>query len=460
MKRYIFFFQIMFCMLGAFFQPALALDINTIQVLDIETAQKIALADNPSLAAAEDRVRQARERVLQARAAYWPRLDATASGARAWLSDSAYESSLASARIFDPAARVDDPEDYYKTGITATWLLFDGFERKFSNASARYGEKESEWAKAEARRLLLSSVAMSYYGAQLARENIAIAKANEAFNQRQVEDAKARQRIGTGSLSDVLNFEVQINAAKAELINAKQEYEVALFGLAAILGISDAKLPPHLELAPLGPETSAELDSPAHESLITYARACRPDIRQKNFALRRATSDIGLARARFYPTLNLSASAEGERAGSASFEEDDFGNTVSLNLSYNLFAGGANMAQLREARHKKAEAEKNLKQTQISVTSEVRRSIAKLEAAQKQMSLQRLNADLVRQNRDLVEKEYAAGQTSLVRLNEAQRDLITAQGRLALALVSLRQAWHDLEVSTGRILLASEGEKE
>lgn len=52
----------------------------------------------------------------------------------------------------------------------------------------------------------------------------------------------------------------------------------------------------------------------------------------------------------------------------------------------------------------------------------------------------------------MVEKEYAAGQVSLVRLNEAQRDLTTARSRLALALASLQQAWFNLETDTGRIL--------
>jgi hypothetical protein len=60
--------------------------------------------------------------------------------------------------------------------------------------------------------------------------------------------------------------------------------------------------------------------------------------------------------------------------------------------------------------------------------------------------------DLVQRTRDLVEKEYNAGQGSLVRLNEAQRDLTTAQSNLALALVGLRQAWVELETRTGNIL--------
>jgi hypothetical protein len=43
-----------------------------------------------------------------------------------------------------------------------------------------------------------------------------------------------------------------------------------------------------------------------------------------------------------------------------------------------------------------------------------------------------------------------------VRLNEAQRDLITAQSRLASALVSLRQGWQNLEAITSEILVPFE----
>ena len=84
--------------------------------------------------------------------------------------------------------------------------------------------------------------------------------------------------------------------------------------------------------------------------------------------------------------------------------------------------------------------------------------MASLRSAKDQLLLQRENAELVRRNRDLVEKEYATGQTSLVRLNEAQRNLIQARGRLALARVSLRQARQGLKAATGEILAPFEVE--
>jgi len=96
--------------------------------------------------------------------------------------------------------------------------------------------------------------------------------------------------------------------------------------------------------------------------------------------------------------------------------------------------------------------DRSLAAAEIEVASDVRQAIESLEASQDNLKLQRANADYVQRNRDLVEKGYAAGQASLVRLNEAQRDLIEARARLALARVSLRQAWHDLRTATAETL--------
>lgn len=431
-------------------------NLNTIQILDLKTAKKIALAENPSLAAAQARVRQAKQRVLQAHSTYWPQIDAGVSASRVSLSDNDYQTNLTYARLFDPNATINDPEDYYKGELTANWVLFNGFERKFSNAAARYGKGQSESAQKDSKRLLLSSVAGAYFAAQLALENIAIAKADDVFNQQKLIEAKARRRLGSGSLSDELNFEIRVNSARAKRINAEKVYEAAMYGLAAILGVPGAVFPSTLQLAKLEHETPEELLSPVPELLVSYAQSHRPDVLQGEFSLKQAISEIKIARAKFFPTINLLATMEGYRTENASFENEDFGSTIAINLSYNLFSGGANRAKLREAKHKKVEAEKVLEDIRLQVSSEVRASVAKLNSAQKELILQRSNADLVRQNRDLVAEEYTAGLDSLVRLNEAQRDLISAQKRLALALVSLRLAWHNLETDTGRILISFE----
>jgi outer membrane protein TolC len=210
-----------------------------------------------------------------------------------------------------------------------------------------------------------------------------------------------------------------------------------------------------MELESLGPETQDELISPDPQSLIQYALDHRPDMLQNDYQLKQMEANVGSARAGFYPTISLSGSIEGDKAGSTEFEREDFGKTIGISLSYPLFAGGYNRAKLREAKSGMKEAQRNLESTKINVKSEVESAISGLKSAQEQLLLQRSNAELVLKARDLVEKEYAAGQVSLVRLNEAQRDLVTAQSRLALSLVSMRLAWENLRAGTAQILEAS-----
>ena len=436
--------------------PGAPMDIAVLQeldVLDLETAQRIALASSPTLVAAAERVNQAGARVQQARAAYWPTLDAEGAATRVDLSNNDEEAQREQLRLFNPNASVDNPEDYYRASLVASWTVFDGFRRHFSNLLADYGEDASEAALVESQRLLLSAVADSYYIAQLALKRIAIADADEAFNQRQLEEARARYRVGTGSLSDMLNFEVAVNAARSSRNDFSREYQIALVGLAALMGVPDADLPAGMGLASLKTVTEEEMMAPDPAEHLDYALLHRPDIRQSESLLNQSEAGVGIARSRFYPSMQLAGSLDGERANSARFEGDDFGNTIGLYLTYRLYSGGERRARLAEAKYQQREAEENLLAVKIDVAADVQEAVNNVKSAQFELELQRRNAALVLENRDLVEKEYQAGQASLVRLNEAQRDLNQAQGRLALARVGLHQALKNLNASTGRILL-------
>ncbi|MGD9222991.1 MAG: TolC family protein [Desulfobacteraceae bacterium] len=439
--------------------PSSATDLENIKVLDLQTAARIALEDNPSLAAAQARVGQAREAVRQARSTYWPRFDLTASQTRVDLSDNAFASQAAIYQAFNLDAPISNPEDYYQVGVTASWLIFDGFTRWFNLAAAKHGEQSSAAARNDARRLLLQAVSSAFVSAQLSLENVAIAKADEAFNQRQLTEAKLRHEVGTGALSDVLNFEVKANSAQSDRIVAERAYETSRIGLAALLGIKSARLPEDTQLEGLEEASAAELEMPQPDQLLEEAYNRRPDLMQNVWVVRQAEADVKAKRGSYFPTISLAASYDGENTDDFGFESDDFGTSVGVNLSYNIFAGGLFHARHQEAKMRLREAEKGRENVKINVTSEVQTTTQRLLSAQKQLLLQRTNARLVQKNRDLVEKEYKAGVGSLVRLNEAQRDLTAAQVRLAAAQVALRQAWYDLWSATGQIetqLVASE----
>ena len=123
-----------------------------------------------------------------------------------------------------------------------------------------------------------------------------------------------------------------------------------------------------------------------------------------------------------------------------------------MRIQYDIFVGGRRKAQVHESEAVNQEFKRIQDGQIIAVTSEVRETLATLNTAQKLLVLQEETTKLVEQNRSLVEKEYNAGQGSLVRLNQAQRDLISQQASYALARVSLRQSWINLHTATGAIL--------
>ncbi|MFH1152896.1 MAG: TolC family protein [Pseudomonadota bacterium] len=407
--------------------------------ITLDEAFETALKGNPSMAAAKARIERAEEAIRQARASYYPTVSLTGSATRQRLSDT----SMATL----PSGS-SQGETYYGTGITGQWVLFSGFSTRYLEQAAALARDQTRSGLEDTRRLLLASVADAYFSAQLALQNRIIAQADRQFNQRLLTEADIKLQVGTGSLSDVLNFRIKVNAADIEMENATFQYDVARVALAALLGIRepDAKLP---EPAVLVDEQAHEMETPDLSSLVETALSSRPDIRSSALGLQASRAELGAARSAYYPVLSIQGSLDADRSGGPGVDSGDISNTVSLVASYPIFEGWKTSAAVSGANAAVKEAEKNLDSLETQTVAGVRSAVSTVVTTQKQLALLKTSAELTRQTRDLVEQEYLAGSTSLVRLNEAQKEMTTSQGRLALGLVTLRQAWYSLKAQTG-----------
>ena len=440
-------FPILFILL--FSMPAIAAEPDSDKmILNLETAQHIALAENPSLAAAAERVEQALQQREQARALYYPRVDLDGGAGWSRLSESAVV-----VQNQQQSIEFDRNQERYQLSLGASWVVFDGFARKFTNLIAEYGFQGSGLARRDGQRILLQLVAESYYNAHLNLYSRQIAEADMAFNGQQLEDAQIRYEQGAGPLSNVLNFKVQINRAKTDLLVAERDYAVSLYTLAALLGYEDGRLPQNAELAQLRLIEPSEFRAPTFEEMFSKAVQYRPDLLQLQVQLEQREAEIGRARSTYYPTIGLNGLVSGERSEDIFLEEDDFGASIGLSLSYNLYRGGGDKARILESEAAQRETLRIYQDLKNQVTKEVRQAGTNLQLAQQQLELQRATTELVEQTRDLVSDGYNAGQESLVRLNEAQRDVVRTQSNLALALVGLYRFRYSLLTVTGESLL-------
>jgi len=151
----------------------------------------------------------------------------------------------------------------------------------------------------------------------------------------------------------------------------------------------------------------------------------------------------------FWTGTNPVASARTQSINETAIREDEIITTVGVNVALNLFSGGRRIARVLEAKHARREAEYRITETELKIVGEVRQALLDLQTAQQVLILQRGAAEFVEKNRDLVVKEYDAGRAMLVRLNQAQRDLVQAQGQLAQARVALQRSWAALRAATG-----------
>ena len=421
-------------------------DISSVKVLDLQTAQRIALKANPGIQAAEARLAQARAGVEQARAAWWPRLDATGALGRTRLSDTEFS-------VLQRSGGSDQSFDFSTAGLHATWVLFDGFFRSFKLEQMEFNEKSSLAAHQNSQRLLLSAVAKAFLNAQLVLTRIGIAEVDRKFYEQQVQDATNRFEVGTASRGAILNFKVQLNSAMTDLLSNKREYEAALYGLAALLGLEDGKFPETVRLAELDKDCRPAGDGETDiQKMIDDALNIRPDLHSLSMQAQLAETEVGQAKSLYWPRIFLAGSVNGATQEDYTLSGDDFGNSISVNLAWNLYSAGENRAKITAAEQRKREIIFSMADLRNQVASVIRQEIALVAAAREQVELQQKSVLLVEENRQLAQGEYDAGAASLVRLNEAQRDLTTTYGRLAQARVNYQLARQRLLSATGQNL--------
>jgi outer membrane protein TolC len=247
----------------------------------------------------------------------------------------------------------------------------------------------------------------------------------------------------------VLNFEVAVGAARTMLLRAEREHEAARIALATLMALPEAMLPPEVQVAPLPDETPDLMRAPDADELVARALDQRPDLRQSAYAVQRSEAAVRGRYAEFSPQVGAFVRHEAQRFNGTDIRSEDFSTAAGVNVQYDIFTGGRRLARVREAKHARRESELRLRETELTVTSEVRQALLDVRTAQQQLVLQRTTLESVRRNRDLVARSYEAGKETLVRLNMAQRDLVRAESQLALARVELQRAWFDLRSVTG-----------
>ncbi|MGH7823617.1 MAG: efflux transporter outer membrane subunit [Candidatus Binatia bacterium] len=388
---------------------------------DLNGLMKVALTQNLDLQAALHRVEQARAQTKVAGAALWPSLNAGGG-----LSRNSDESS------------VESPW----RGVTTLSYELDLWGKNRSQATAaNYRVAASQYDR-EALWLVVAADTAAFYTRVLGfNERIRIAETNLKNAEEILRIIEARFRAGSVSALEVSQQRLAVNDIRAALTALREQRATTLNALAILLGQAPQNLnAPKTVLASVAmPEVS--LTPPA--SLLT----ARPDIQSAEAGLLAANADIGVARAAFFPSLQLGVDSSIAAAGLA--HPANAALSLASNVLAPIFSGGRLTGNLESVTARQRELAAQYQKTVLTAFREVEDALAALQGSGEQEVLAGESVKEAQNAYTIAKARFDAGAIDYLTLLEAQRSLSQAEDGEIVATVAELEAFIQLRKALG-----------
>ena len=285
----------------------------------------------------------------------------------------------------------------------------------------------SEYTAQNTRLTMIAELSTAWVTLAADNSNLALAQQTMASAADSLKIVQRQQQIGTAAATDVssaMSVYQQARASVASYQTLVMQDKNAI-NLLAGQTVADSLLPGTLES--LGENTITLVPAGVASSVLLK----RPDIQEAEHNLLSANANIGAARANFFPTISLTASAGvGSDSLSSLFSHGMSVWSFAPSISLPLFSGGSNMAKLRYAEAEKKGLIATYEKTIQSAFKDVADALARRQTLGEQLDAQRQYVAAEQQTFDVAMKRYQAGVGDYLTALTAQRTLWSAQQTL------------------------------
>ena len=326
-------------------------------------------------------------------------------------------------------------QSQYSVNVGVAAYELDLFGRISSlKQSALESYLATEEARHSARITLVAEVANAYLTLMADRENLRISRETLSAQQESVDLVKGRFDLGLSSELDLSQARVALETARANQARYQRRVAADRNALAVLVG------------APLPSLHGEDLEDPAVASLPEVPAALpsavlrqRPDIQRAEHALRAANANIGAARAAFFPSISLTASA-GTASSELSglFESGSRAWSFSPSISLPIFSGGRNRANLDVAKVRRDQNVARYEQAIQTAFQEVADALAARDSLADEERAQTALVNATERSLTLAEARYKEGADDYLAVLDARRELLSArQQRVSVTLDKL-----------------------
>ena len=427
--------------------------VHAQQPLPLRSAVETALEHNPELRAAGEDEKAAAARAGESRAAWYPRLDFSQGFTRSDNPVYVFGTLLTQRRFtaadFDLSQlNTPHPLDNFDTRFSANMTLFDSGRTWLRTRVAERQKTAADYELEQARQDLILRVVQSYFGAVVAREDLAAAQDALKTAKSNRERIAAFEHAGQVVTSDLLSAEVFEAQARDREIRAENAAEVAQLNLAREVGVDAAALgTPSAELGEPGAisGTMADWEKEAMDG--------RPLLRAVELHADAANKGAKLAKAEFGPTVGLFSQFERDALTLGGGSGTNW--TAGVRLDWNIFAGGADRYRVAEAAAEKRKAEDHLEWARSGVRLELRSAYLESGAAAARAAAAKQSATQAQESLRIIENRYQAGLVTITELLRAQQAVVEARTRYIAAVGDWYAARAGLERAAGKLTVDS-----
>ncbi|MFQ6573433.1 TolC family outer membrane protein [Pseudomonas sp. UM16] len=322
-------------------------------------------------------------------------------------------------------------------------MVFDGFA-----TSSEVGRQQAT-VNSRAYSLLGSSertaltVAQVYLDVLTRREMVRLAEDNLRSHERIYDQIKLRTSRGVGRLADLDQAEARLAQARNNLITEQTNLADAKTNYLSVVGQMPDELSPPAPFIDLLP---ANLDE-ARQQMIESS----PILRSAESDIAAAEKQYDAAKSTFYPRFDaeLGRTADNDIDGMNGHNNEW---QAMLRMSFNLYAGGSNKADLESKSYLTNQALDIRNNALRQLNEELGLAWNALDNANAQLPIAQQYVDYSNNVRSAYQKQFSLGERTLLDLLDSENELFTAQRRLTEVKNSQVFTQYRIKATIGQLL--------
>jgi len=377
--------------------------------MNLSQAVSVGVMTNPEYGVVAASRRATDEELNQAKALWLPSIDLR--------TDGGYE------YTDDPGTRAgtgDDDESTfrYDSSLTLTQMLFDGWETKYENERQKNRIQSSAHRVRETAELVGLGIVEFFLEVMRQRELLDISRENVAEHIVIMDLIEEGVTAGRSTQADMEQVKARLANARAQESSVRQALRIAESNFQREVGDSAKDL-----VLPAIPVDALSADV-EEEVKAALTKSPTLDIRESDINV--AYSEYQGTGSTLYPQVDLQVSGrQGHDLGGV--EGRDRSAAALVVVNWNLYRGGADVARIREFKHRHQQSKENRAEDSRVIEDDVRQTWARMvssgERAREFYAQAAANSEVVRAYKD----QFSLDRRTLLDVLDAQNELFVSR---------------------------------